>query len=142
MRDAAGEALSFVEGRSRADLDNDRMLVLSLIAEIQIIGGVQGFQRKPEPQCPLFREMIGMRNRLIHAYFDINLDILWDTANLALVPVLAVFRPAAGLRRSYNVAVIFSRSPHQGTARTYRRSQLHTVFIASKIASPTTGANR
>jgi uncharacterized protein with HEPN domain len=28
-----------------------------------------------------------MRNRLVHAYFDVNTDILWDTVRLAL-PVL------------------------------------------------------
>jgi len=38
MVDAANEALTFIQGRVRADLDNDRMLVLSLIRELEIIG--------------------------------------------------------------------------------------------------------
>jgi uncharacterized protein with HEPN domain len=38
MLDAANEALSFIQGRTRSDLDNDRMLVLSLIRELEIIG--------------------------------------------------------------------------------------------------------
>jgi uncharacterized protein with HEPN domain len=38
MLDAANEALTFIQGRIRADLDNDRMLVLSLIRELEIIG--------------------------------------------------------------------------------------------------------
>ena len=38
MLDAAKEALTFIQGRIRADLDNDRMLVLSLIRELEIIG--------------------------------------------------------------------------------------------------------
>jgi len=38
MLDAVNEALTFTEGRVRADLDHDRMLVLSLIRELEIIG--------------------------------------------------------------------------------------------------------
>ena len=48
MLDAAREALSFIEGRSRGDLVSDRMLVLSLIAEIQIIGEAA---TKISPEC-------------------------------------------------------------------------------------------
>ena len=29
-------------------------------------------------------QIIGMRNRIIHAYFEVNLDILWDTVNIGL----------------------------------------------------------
>jgi uncharacterized protein with HEPN domain len=36
--DAANEALSFIKGKVRADLNNDRMLVLALIRELEIIG--------------------------------------------------------------------------------------------------------
>ena len=32
---------------------------------------------------------MGMRNRLVHAYFDIDHDILWVTANQALPELLA-----------------------------------------------------
>ena len=38
MLDAAREAMSFAQGRKRTDLDNDRMLVLSLVKAIEIIG--------------------------------------------------------------------------------------------------------
>ena len=40
MLDAANEALTFIQGKNRADLDIDRMLVLSLIRELEIIGEV------------------------------------------------------------------------------------------------------
>jgi uncharacterized protein with HEPN domain len=36
-----------------------------------------------------WQQIVGMRNRLIHAYFDINRDILWDTVRLALPPLLS-----------------------------------------------------
>ena len=44
-------------------------------------------------------EMITMRNRLIHAYFDIDLDILWTTVSEDLPPLLAsldiILKPTA-----------------------------------------------
>lgn len=80
MLDAAREALSFSEGRSRSDLDENRMLVLSLVKEVEIIGEaafrVSGTTQTQFPEVPR-ADVIGMRHRLVHAYFDINLDILW-----------------------------------------------------------------
>lgn len=38
MMDAAQEALTFVQGRSRTDLDTDRQLALSLVKEVEISG--------------------------------------------------------------------------------------------------------
>ena len=80
MLDAANDAVSFIDGRSRADLDGDKMLTLSLVRCLEIIGEAAGRSsdecRIACPRLP-WQEMIGMRNRLIHAYFDINHDILW-----------------------------------------------------------------
>ena len=84
MLDAAREALSFVEGKSRADLDRDRMLTLSLIAATRVSPELKGVAASI-PRG----DVIGMRNRLIHAYAEINLDILWDTMRLSLGPLIA-----------------------------------------------------
>ena len=58
------------------------MLVLSLIKEVEIIGEaahrVSDSTRDSLPSIP-WADVIGMRHRLIHAYFDINLDVLWQT---------------------------------------------------------------
>ena len=82
MLDAAREAIGFVAGHSRADLDRNRMLVLSLVKDIEIIGEaayqVSQTARDQLPDIP-WDDIIGMRHRLVHAYFDINLDILWRT---------------------------------------------------------------
>jgi uncharacterized protein with HEPN domain len=84
MLDAAREALSFVAGRSRSDLDTDRMLTLSVVKCIEIIGeaanSVSTAFRHKHPQIA-WDDIIGMRHRLIHAYYDVNLDILWQTAS-------------------------------------------------------------
>lgn len=82
MLDAAREAVSFVEGRERADLNDNRQLVLALVKDIEIVGEaakqVSDRTRAELPQIP-WRQISGMRNRLIHAYFDINLDVVWST---------------------------------------------------------------
>jgi uncharacterized protein with HEPN domain len=41
-------------------------------------------------------QIVGMRNRLVHAYFDINRDILWDTVQLALPALLELLRGVRG----------------------------------------------
>ena len=40
------------------------------------------------PAIP-WQQIVGMRNRLVHAYFDIDLDILWDTVQLSLPSLIA-----------------------------------------------------
>lgn len=92
MIDSGREVAGFISGRSREDLDNDRMLVLSLAKSIEIMGEAAGRLsesfRQSHPTLP-WREMTAMRNRLIHAYFDINLDIVWQTVTEELPPLVA-----------------------------------------------------
>ena len=91
MLDAAEEARRFSEGKSREDLTGDRELTLALVKTIEIIGEAANKisleYRNTNPQIP-WRSIIGMRNRLIHAYFDINLDILWQTVADDLPPLI------------------------------------------------------
>ena len=80
--DAAREAVDFSQGRSRADLNSDRQLNLSLVRLLEIIGeaarGISTEFRQAHPDLP-WKSMVGMRDRLIHAYFDVNLDVVWQT---------------------------------------------------------------
>jgi uncharacterized protein with HEPN domain len=91
--DPAREAMGFAQGRIRADLDTDRMLVLSLVKSIEIIGeaayGIPAAVRGQLPGVP-WDDIIGMRHRLIHAYFDISLDILWRTVQDDPPPLASV----------------------------------------------------
>jgi len=84
MLDAANEALTFIQGKVRAELDSDRMLVLSLIRELEIIGEaaskVSAVTRSQNTSIPR-QDITGMRNRLIHAYFDVDLDTVWSTVS-------------------------------------------------------------
>lgn len=92
MLDSAREAVSFVQDGSRGSLEGDRQLVLALVKSIEIIGeaasNVTDECRKGYPSIP-WRDIVGMRNRLIHAYFDIDLDVLWSTAAEDLPPLIA-----------------------------------------------------
>lgn len=90
--DAAREAVAFSQGRSRADLDSDRKLDLSLVRLLEIIGeaarGVSQEFRQEHPDLP-WKSMIGIRDRLIHGYFDVNLDVVWETVTQDLPPLVA-----------------------------------------------------
>ncbi len=82
MLDAAHEAVSFVDDRVRSDLENDRQLALALIKDIEIVGEaahhISEETRLQAREIP-WQEIIAMRNRLVHAYFDVNLDVVWQT---------------------------------------------------------------
>lgn len=97
MLDAALEATQFAAGRSRSDLDENRMLVLCLVKEIEIIGEAAG-RVSPETQKSLpelpWPDIVAMRNRLIHAYHDVNLDLVWDTITHDLPPLIVLIRRA------------------------------------------------
>ncbi len=90
--DAAREAIAFAKDRTRADLDTDRKLNLSLVRLLEIIGeaarGISQEFRDSYPALP-WKTMIGMRDRLIHAYFDVNLDVVWQTVTEDLPPLVA-----------------------------------------------------
>ena len=96
MIDAAREAMSFVQGRTRTDLSSDRMLVLSLVKAIEIAGET-AYQitetTRDELQAVPWDDIIGMRHRLVHAYFDINLDVLWKTVQDDLPILIALIEP-------------------------------------------------
>lgn len=92
MLEAAREAVSFARGRARGDLETDRQLVLSLVKDVEIVGeaaaGVTGSTRIELADIP-WERIIAMRNRLVHAYFSINLDIVWQTVQQDLPTLIS-----------------------------------------------------
>jgi len=93
MLEAAKEAVSFSEGRSREHLFDDRMLLHSLVRSIEIAGEaavhVSTGYKESTSEIP-WAELTGMRNRLIHAYFDIDPDVVWETTIRDLPPLIHV----------------------------------------------------
>lgn len=93
---AAGDALSFVKGMKKEEFEKNRMCQLAVVKAIEIIGEaasrVSAEMKALHPEIP-WAEMIGMRNRLVHAYFEINVERVWDTTQADLLPLLVALRP-------------------------------------------------
>ncbi|WP_242359887.1 DUF86 domain-containing protein [Anaeromyxobacter sp. SG17] len=96
MLDAAREAMSFAAGRSRGDLERDRMLVLAIVKDVEIIGEaaarVSPAMQASHPEIP-WAQIIATRNRLIHAYFDVDLQVVWDTVTDDLPQLVRLLEP-------------------------------------------------
>ncbi|MBI5248360.1 MAG: DUF86 domain-containing protein [Desulfomonile tiedjei] len=93
MLDSAREAVHFAGGKTRDDLEADRLLALGLMKCIEIIGeaaaNISNECRETLPTIP-WRSILGMRNRLVHAYFEIDLDVVWYTTNVSLPPLIQI----------------------------------------------------
>ena len=80
MRDHAREIIDLTDGKIREDIDNDRTLELALTRLVEIVGEAAAHvsretqEKHPEIAWP---EIVGLRNRLIHGYDAVDLDILW-----------------------------------------------------------------
>jgi uncharacterized protein with HEPN domain len=73
----------FVTGRTPEDLDRDDLLLYAVLHAIALIGEAatrRSFEfRQDHPDIP-WREIIGTRNRIIHGYDTVRIDIIWDIA--------------------------------------------------------------
>ena len=91
MIEAAREAAGYVEGLPREEFDSKRPLQHSVVRCIEIIGEAASRLstelREANPDIP-WQDMIAMRNRLIHAYFDLDLDLIWETARQELPGII------------------------------------------------------
>jgi|SRR5271157_3013482 len=86
----------FVAVRSRADLDEDLMLQFAVLHAIAIIGEAANRLSPEFRQAHLtipWGEVIGTRNRIIHGYNDVKLDIVWDIAAAKIHPLLEELEP-------------------------------------------------
>ncbi|MBU2499137.1 MAG: DUF86 domain-containing protein [Proteobacteria bacterium] len=78
MLDHAREAVAMIEGKERADLERERMLELSLIRLIEVVGEaaarVSPTGQARYPSIP-WSQVVGMRNRLIHGYSRVEKNL-------------------------------------------------------------------
>lgn len=97
LREAAEKAIDFSSDRTRQSLDDDELLRLGLTKLVEIVGEaakqVSEPTRSAHPEVP-WSAAARMRDRLIHHYFDIDLDILWVTVTEDLPELLMVLPPA------------------------------------------------
>ena len=91
MVEAAQSAINFMSGRDRADLNQDRMLLFAVTRAIEIVGEAASKMsdetRSAHDGIP-WKAIVGMRNRLVHAYFDINVDVVWQTVTVEIPHLL------------------------------------------------------
>jgi uncharacterized protein with HEPN domain len=77
---AARKAVAYCRGKSRRDLDNDELLALAMVRLIEIVGeaarSVGEQVRGRLPAIP-WRQITGTRDRLIHGYGQVDMDIVW-----------------------------------------------------------------
>jgi len=91
MLDAAREAVEFGRGRTGKDLEAERVLSLALVRCIEIVGEAAskiGIETRGQYPAIPWQDIVGMRNHLVHAYFDIDLDRLSDTIETDLPPLI------------------------------------------------------
>ena len=93
---SAREAVAFAAGLSFAEFAQDRRSQLAILKSVEIVGEaasrVSVETREAHPQVP-WREIVGMRHRLVHAYFDIDLRLVWDTVAGDLPALIAQLEP-------------------------------------------------
>jgi uncharacterized protein with HEPN domain len=91
MLDYANEAMALARGHSRDDLDSNRLLNLALTRLLEVIGEAAAqlpdSLKQDHPAIP-WREVTGLRNRLIHEYDEVDLDILWTIVQDDLPPLV------------------------------------------------------
>jgi len=100
MAETARLAIGFCRGRQRGDMNTDAMLRLAVLHAMQIVGeaaakvSAQGRIEAPAMDWPV---IVGMRNRLVHAYFDVDADILWETVMQSLPALLTQLEAIDGV---------------------------------------------
>ena len=92
MLDHAKEAAALVQGKEKSDLQKNRLLELAATRLVEIVGEAAA-KISPEnqtkyPSIP-WSQIIGMRNRLIHGYDAVDIDVLWDTLEVDLPSLIA-----------------------------------------------------
>ena len=98
MIEACESVQRFIQGRRRLDFESDQMLLFAVVRAIEVLGEaankISEDARSACPEIP-WPEITNMRNRLIHGYFDIDVDIVWNTASIELPALLADLRRIA-----------------------------------------------
>src|SRR3954454_23363727 len=102
IRKAANDAISFVRDMDKTGFLADRRTQNAVVMSLVIIGeaAAKVMDRHPgfvdlHPDVP-WRNMRGIRNRIAHGYFDIDLEVVWDTVQTALPALLEQSARPAG----------------------------------------------
>jgi len=98
MWNAAKEVLEFTKGMSFEEFRRDRKTVNAVIRSLEVLG--EAAKKIPEnvrakyPDVP-WREIAGMRDKLIHEYHGVDLQIVWKTVQNEIPPLLPILERMA-----------------------------------------------
>ncbi|MDE0262344.1 MAG: DUF86 domain-containing protein [Bryobacterales bacterium] len=93
---AACEAVEFRSGLTFAEFEGGRIAQLAILNAAEIVGEAAS-RVSADPQgahsdIP-WPKIIGMRNRLLHAYFEVNLEHVWDTVQRDIPALISQLEP-------------------------------------------------
>ena len=93
MLDYSREAVEMAKGKTADELSKNRQLNLALTHLVELIG--EAASQIPRNVQACYRaipwpKIVSMRNRLIHGYDFVDYDILWDTINSDLPPLIEI----------------------------------------------------
>ena len=95
LLEAAEAAARYCDGMTRAQFDKDDRTQRAVVQCLSVVGEA-AFAMKPSTKDAIagvpWPNMVGMRRRLIHEYFAINLDVVWETVQRDLSPLTAAVR--------------------------------------------------
>lgn len=93
--EAIADIFSFVEGMDFERFASDKKTVRAAAYEIGVIGeaarNIPTLIQEQYPDIP-WREMVGFRNIVIHEYFRVDIEVLWQTINEDLAPLVPLLQ--------------------------------------------------
>ncbi len=91
MLENAQKVHQLARGLNRADLDQDWVRTYALVHALEVIGEAADHLPEAEqvrhPEIP-WAQIVGLRNRLIHGYDSVDLDILWQIIKKDIPPLI------------------------------------------------------
>ena len=96
MMTPAVQAVGFTNGVDEAQFRTSALHQNAVIRSLEVIGEaatrISPELRQAHPEIP-WRDIIGMRHRLIHNYTNVSLDVVWDVLCNRLPQLIAALRP-------------------------------------------------
>ena len=93
---AAREAVEFVSGMTWEEFSGSRLHQNAVMKSLENIGEaashVSEAARQLYPQIP-WRQIVGMRHRLVHGYFEVNVQRIWETVQTDIPALLRALEP-------------------------------------------------
>lgn len=93
---AAKDARSFVDGLDWSAFEDSRLHQNAVIRSLEVIGEAAAkltIEFRKDHKAVDWPNVINMRHRLIHAYGDVRLDIVWEVVTTKLLPMIETLEP-------------------------------------------------